>query len=363
MGKTKIIPFYLPQFHSIPENDKWWGEGFTEWTNVRKAKPYRKGQRQPRVPLDNNYYDLSKVETLKWQADLANKYGIYGFCFYHYWFNGKLLLEKPSQNLLANKDINLRFCFSWANEPWARTWDGKNREVLMPQEYGDQTEWKKHFEYLLPFFKDARYIKEQGKPMFIIYKSASIEKCEEMMRYWQGLAKDAGFPGIHFVETLKKWLPETRNLPFDAKVEFEPTGAKNVSSLYLQRIRRYSIRLINNLFNTSLPEHPTVTFNEECRKSLTSLSPKGTYPGVFMGWDNSPRIKEKGVYITRPTKEQFKNYLKEKILIGNEIYGTEYVFINAWNEWAEGTYLEPDTEMEYSYLEAIKEVLEEEETN
>lgn len=139
---TKIIPFYLPQFHTIPENDEWWGKGFTEWTNVRKAKPYRKGQSQPRIPLNDNYYDLSKVETLRWQAELANKYGIYGFCFYHYWFNGKLLLEKPSQNLLANKDIPLKFCFSWANEPWARTWDGKNTEVLMPQEYGTELNGK-----------------------------------------------------------------------------------------------------------------------------------------------------------------------------------------------------------------------------
>lgn len=201
--KTKVIPFYLPQFHTIPENDEWWGKGFTEWTNVKSAKAYRKDQSQPRIPLNNNYYDLSKIETLKWQANLARKYGIYGFCFYHYWFNGKLLLEKPSQNLLANKDIELRFCFSWANEPWARTWDGKNREVLMPQEYGGENEWKKHFEYLLPFFKDNRYIRVNGKPMFLIYKSASIAKCEDMMLYWQKLAKDAGLTGIHFVETLK----------------------------------------------------------------------------------------------------------------------------------------------------------------
>ena len=356
---TKIIPFYLPQFHTIPENDEWWGKGFTEWTNVRKAKPYRKGQSQPRIPLNDNYYDLSKVETLRWQAELANKYGIYGFCFYHYWFNGKLLLEKPSQNLLANKDIPLKFCFSWANEPWARTWDGKNTEVLMPQEYGTETEWEKHFEYLLPFFLDERYIKENGKPMFLIYKSASIEKCEEMMNYWNALAKKIGLPGIHFVETLKKWLPETRKLPFDAKVEFEPTGAKNLSTLYLQRLRRYSIRLLNKLFKTSLPEHPSISFDEEVNKSLSNLSPEGTYPGVFMGWDNSPRTKEKGIFISRPSKSQFKEYLKKKIDIGKNVYKTDYLFINAWNEWAEGTYLEPDTEMGYAYLEAISETLNE----
>lgn len=359
MANTKVIPFYLPQFHTIPENDKWWGKGFTEWTNVRKAKPYRKGQSQPRVPLNENYYDLSKVETLRWQAELAAKYGIYGFCFYHYWFNGKLLLEKPSQNLLANKDISLRFCFSWANEPWARTWDGKNREVLMPQDYGNYEDWKKHFEYLLPFFKDDRYIKVDGKPMFLIYKSASIDRCEDMMISWNNFANNHGFPGIHFVETLKRWLPETRVLPFDAKVEFEPTGAKDVSSLYLQRMRRYSIRLINKLFRSSFPEHPKVMFADEAAKSLQNLSPVGTYPGAFIGWDNSPRIKEKGVFISRPTKDQFKDYIREKIRIGKEVYKTNFLFINAWNEWAEGTYLEPDTEMGYAYLEAIQEVLSE----
>jgi len=229
----------------------------------------------------------------------------------------------------------------------------------MPQEYGTETEWEKHFEYLLPFFLDERYIKENGKPMFLIYKSASIEKCEEMMNYWNALAKKNGLPGIHFVETLKKWLPETRKLPFDAKVEFEPTGAKNLSTLYLQRLRRYSIRLLNKLFKTSLPEHPSISFDEEVNKSLSNLSPEGTYPGVFMGWDNSPRTKEKGIFISRPSKSQFKEYLKKKIDIGKNVYKTDYLFINAWNEWAEGTYLEPDTEMGYAYLEAISETLNE----
>lgn len=353
---TKIIAFYLPQFHTIPENDEWWGTGFTEWTNVRNAKVYRNGQQQPRIPLNNNYYDLSNVETLRWQADLANKYQVDGFCIYHYWFNGKMLLEKPAEMLLANSDINIKYCFSWANEPWARTWDGKNRQVLMPQEYGTEVDWEKHFNYLLPFFKDSRYIKENGKPMFLIYKSASIEKCAEMMEYWRILATKNGLPGIHFVETIKKWLPEKRNLPFDAKVEFEPTGAKNISSLYLKRLRRYFIRFCNHILRTTWPEHPIVTFEEETSKALNSLSPVGTYAGAFIGWDNSPRMKEKGIYISRPTKKQFKDYLREKIRIGKNIYHTDYLFINAWNEWAEGTYLEPDEHMKYAYLEAIKEL-------
>lgn len=355
--KTKIVAFYLPQFHAIPENDEWWGKGFTEWTNVRKAVPHHKGQYQPRVPLNNNYYDLSDIKTLKWQADLANKYGVYGFCLYHYWFGGKLLLEKPAQNLLAHPEIGLNYCFSWANEPWARTWDGKNKQVLMPQSYGGKEEWKLHFDYLLPFFKDDRYIKEEGKPMFLIYKSASINQCQEMMEYWQELAKQSGLPGVHFVETLKKWLPEKRELSFAAKVEFEPTGAKNISQLYYHRIRRYLIRGINSLFKLQLPENKKILFKNEVKKSLQNLSPKGTYPGVFIGWDNTARRGLSAIYITSPTKQEFKNYLTEKIDIGKRIYQTDYLFINAWNEWAEGTYLEPDEKHGYEYLEAIKEVL------
>ena len=150
---AKIIAFYLPQFHTIPENDSWWGKGFTDWINVKKARPLFHGHQQPKIPQGDNYYDLSSPETIRWQAQLANKYNIYGFCFYHYWFNGKLLLEKPAEMLLRHPDIPLRFCFSWANEPWARTWDGKSHQILINQEYGNEDDWVKHFDYLLPFFQ------------------------------------------------------------------------------------------------------------------------------------------------------------------------------------------------------------------
>lgn len=356
---TKIMAFYLPQFHTIPENDKWWGKGFTEWTNVRKARPNYKGQYQPRVPLNNNYYDLSKVETLKWQADLANKYNVYGFCFYHYWFNGKMLLEKPAEMLLANKSININFCFSWANEPWARTWDGKAHQVLMPQEYGDKKEWKEHFDYLIPFLKDTRYIKENNKPMFLIYKSASIKKCKEMMEYWEILAKENGFDGIHFVETLRKLSPEKRSLPFSAKVEFEPIGVNNSLQRYYNALRRILVHGINKTFHTRIPKNPKRLFKDEIRTTLKNLSPKGTYAGAFIGWDNTARRDLTATYITSPTKSEFKDYLKKKINIGKNIYETDYLFINAWNEWAEGTYLEPDELHKYEYLEAIQEVLKE----
>lgn len=360
MSKTKIMAFYLPQFHSIPENDIWWGKGFTDWTNVRRGFAYTNGQEQPRVPLNDNYYDLSKVDTLKWQAGLMKEYSIYGLCFYHYWFDGKLLLERPAELLLANKNIDMKFCFSWANEPWARTWDGKNDSLLMPQKYGEESDWKRHFEYLLPFFKDNRYIKEDNCPMFLIYRSSNIQKCKEMMNCWIAMAKDAGFAGIHFVETLRGKDCEYRDLPYKAKVEFEPSRTNfQISALELnyRRIKRRVLSFINHFFKTSLPLNSPWTFNKIATKSVELLSPVGTYAGAFVGWDNTARKGLASTVIFSPTKEEFRDYLRKKIDITKNIYHTDYVFINAWNEWAEGTYLEPDEVHKYEYLEVIKELI------
>lgn len=357
--KQKIIAFYLPQFHAIPENNLWWGEGFTDWVNVKKARPLFKGHEQPRVPLGNHYYDLSRKEVLIWQANLSREYGVYGMCFYHYWFNGKLLLEKPAENLLQNKDIPMRFCFSWANEPWARTWDGKAHEVLMPQEYGNKDDWKKHFDYLLPFFLDERYIKVAGCPMFVIYKSSSINCAKEMMEYWNQLAKEEGLMGIHFVNTLRGNQDEKRDLPFKANVEFEPARTNYQQPLLIlnyKRIRRRFISMINNILGTHFMLNKPFTFKEVAKRSLKLKSAKGTYGGCFIGWDNTARRGLASTIVLPPKKEEFKEYLAAKCAITNNIYQTDYVFINAWNEWAEGTVLEPDVIHKYEYLEVIKEI-------
>ena len=164
----KIIAFYLPQFHEIPENNKWWGKGFTEWVNVKKARPLFENHNQPRVPLNKNYYNLLDEKTQKEQVKLANDYGLYGFCFYHYWFDGKLLLEKPVEKFLENKSLDTHFCICWANEHWTNAWANKEAKVLIEQKYGNKKEWKEHFDYLLNFFKDDRYIKENNKPLLVI---------------------------------------------------------------------------------------------------------------------------------------------------------------------------------------------------
>ena len=360
--KIKILAFHLPQFHAIPENDEWWGAGFTEWTNVKKAKPIFKNQYQPREPLNDFYYDLSDINTLKWQADLAKKYNVYGFCFYHYWFNGKLLLEKPVENLLRHSEIDVNYCFSWANEPWTRTWDGLDNHVLMPQFYGQEADWEKHINYLLPFFKDERYIKIDNKPMFLIYKPESIDDCEKMMMHWHIIAKKNGFNGIHFVETLRGQIDE-RKLPFDAGVEFEPFRTIRRNSFWglkLRALRMRSFRLINKLFRTQLPLRKKMLFRKIAQKSLGNISHKNAYGGVFVGWDNTPRKGNESIYISEPLKSEFEHYLKEKIKITKTVYKTEFIFVNAWNEWCEGTYLEPDKKHKFEYLEVIKKVLDEE---
>lgn len=357
---TKIIALFLPQFHTIPENDAWWGKGFTEWVNVRKAEPLFEGHEQPRIPLNDNYYDLSKVETLRGQAKIARQYGVYGFCLYHYWFaGGKKLLDKPAEMLLNTPDIDINYCFSWANEPWARTWDGKKHQVLMPQSYGDETEWRSHFSYLVEFFKDKRYIKEDDRPMFLIYKPQSISHAREMMVLWDRLAIEAGFKGMHFVETLRGGNADSRHLPFKAHMEFEPIRTNYQQSwltLNYKRVRRRVMKRINKLLGTSYLLNTPFSFNEVASRSLQLKSPNHTYGGVFVGWDNTARRGLESTIIQPPTKEQFKSYLRAKISQTKGEYNEHYVFVNAWNEWCEGAYLEPDRIHNYDYLEAIKEL-------
>lgn len=224
----KIIAFYLPQFHDIPENDEWWGKGFTEWVNVKKAQPLYKGHEQPRIPMNENYYNLLDDNVKIWQANIAKEYGIYGFCYYHYWFGGKLLLEKPMEQMLKNPKVDIPFCISWANEPWTKAWVNESK-VLIPQFYGGKKEWKEHFDYLLPFFKDNRYIKEDNKPLFIIYRAEVIDCLNDMLDYWTELAQQNGFSGMKYAYQNLTFdlMPNRDDSRFDYNIEFQPSYAWN----------------------------------------------------------------------------------------------------------------------------------------
>ena len=350
--KTKIIAFYLPQFHAIPENDKWWGKDFTEWTNTKKAIPFFKDHYQPREPLNDYYYNLLDNEVQIWQAKLAKEYGIYGFCYYHYWFNGKMLIEKPMENMLNNKDVDIPFCISWANEPWTRNWDGRNKEVLMPQYYGDQKEWEEHFQYLLPFFEDERYIKKDKKPLFLLYRTNSIENCEKMVDYWDQRAKECGFDGIYIVETLTGHQKDPHIHNSEAVVEMEPMHTIRYGLPFFTQGKRFIKKKLNKKVNVFDKISYSQVWNIISKKS-NSYSSKKRFRGAFIDWDNSARWGKKAMIMKGANPSTFSNFFEKQI---NQ-HDSEFIFMNAWNEWAEGTYLEPDKKYGLEYLEEINNVI------
>ena len=356
----KILAIYLPQFHQIKENDLWWGKGYTEWTAVKKAQPLMKNHYQPKVPYNGEYYDLAdaSANTWKWQSQLANDHGIHGFCIYHYWFKGKQLLEKPMEILLNHPEIKTNYTICWANESWTRTWYGLEKEVLMSQEYGEESDWEAHFKYLLPFFQDKRYIKINNKPMINIYRSSDIEPLEQMVECWNKLAIENGFAGVYVVSANSGGKLEDRDNTIDARYNFEPgytlnhimprwcRNKINISTLIRTLInkirskkvveRRIDARIINKYMNNDVAK-----------------TEKPVFKGVFPMWDNTPRREYKGLIYTNTSSQLFKNAIN-KIKLDNNIKNN-FVYINAWNEWGEGCYLEPDVKNKYEYLEAIKE--------
>lgn len=368
----KIIPVYLPQFHAIPENDEWWGKGFTEWVNVRNAKPLFEGHNQPRVPLNKNYYDLSELETLKWQCKIAREHGIYGFCMYHYWFNGHLLLEKPMEMLLAHPEIDIKYCISWANHDWTDGWKASNRapKILIAHNFDDEQDWVNHFNYMLKFFKDPRYMKENNRPLMVIYIPNIIRKLEKMLAVWTRMAQDAGFNGLTYIyQSAASSFDNSWNRSlFEYGVEMNPGyanlyfGERNMTLFpklmkYSREIKRMLHIRRSLLVEKKMKEATKADYDEVWHKIL-NLRPKDgktkMIPCAFIDWDNTPRHKERGsVYIgTSPIK--FSKYFAQLVENTQRYYDTDMIFVFAWNEWAEGGYLEPDTLNGYKYLESIK---------
>lgn len=366
----KIIAFYLPQFHEIEENNRWWGDGFTEWTNVRRAKPLYKGHYQPRIPLNKRYYNLLDPETRQWQADIAKKHGVYGFCYYHYWFNGAMLLEKPAEEMLRLKKPDMPFCFSWANESWTRAWKGKEREILISQEYGEEQDWIEHFEYLLPFFMDRRYILVDEKPLFVIYRPELMPCCNQMIDCWQEQAKKNGLKGltIAYQNVHFNRLDEKDESRFDYGIEYQPAYAftdysddyrsrlfKRLFTVFRRKIRKVSSVLLGK---PDMSKRLDLNYDELWRYVLArEPNNEKKIPGAFVDWDNSPRHKERGCIYRGASPEKFQVYLSQQIARAKNVYHKDMLFLFAWNEWAEGGYLEPDEKYGYAYLEAIKNAL------
>lgn len=371
----KIIPLYLPQFHTIPENDKWWGKGFTEWVNIRNAKPLFEGHHQPRVPLNNNYYDLSKLETLKWQCKLAKEYGIYGFCMYHYWFNGHLLLEKPMEMLLAHPEIDIKYCISWANHTWTDGWKAQDRapKILITHNFDDEKDWVNHFNYMLPFFKDSRYMSQNNKPLMIIYIPNIIRKLNKMLDLWTQMAKDAGFNGLTYIcQSAASTFDDTWDKSkIDYCVEMNP---QYVNLLYNSNVERICPKLIKysqyikrilHIKRSLMPIRKAKQVRrvnyDECWENILKIKPKSKnmIPCAFTDWDNTPRHRMNGYVFDGVSPEKFKYYFSRLVKKAKSEYPTDMIFVFAWNEWSEGGYLEPDELYKYGFLKAIKDTLNE----
>jgi hypothetical protein len=371
---AKLIAMYFPQLHAIPENDAWWGKGFTDWDNVKSASPQYQGHYQPRVPLEKNYYDQSMLETLRWQIDLAKQYGVYGFCHYHYWFDGKQLLETPTNLVLENPDIDFPFCLSWANETWSKRWDGQDHHILIQQTHPPTKEsWKRHYDYLIQAWADPRAIKVNGKPVFVIYRPQHIEKIDEMLAFWRELAQRDGISNLYFIFQKQYELPNTSCLKsFDALFQFQPLEAVNAPAYDSDSIRHSQLFKILR----GLPERyqdmlrglrarfiKEVTFHDydATWRQIVEIRPDKrlpTFPGAFVDWDNAARYKHKATVFRGATPEKFAAWFSRLVdTMPQRNLPENFIFLNAWNEWSESAYLEPDERYGYQYLEAVRKVL------
>lgn len=370
----RVIAFYLPQFHSIKENDEWWGKGYTEWTNLKKAKPLFDGHYQPRVPLNKNYYNLLEDSVKEWQCAIAKENGIYGFCFYHYWFNGHMLLEKPMEQYLADEKCDLPFCICWANEHWTKAWESKQNTVLIAQEYGREKQWNEHFSYLLKFFKNERYIKENNKPLFVIYRPELISCLNEMLDYWNNLAIENGFAGMSYAYQHVSFdsISNRDDSRFNYAIEYQPGyGLREMEKGYIYRLKQMKQKIdlfcekhfhftisVTKFLNDKV--HMDIqNYDDVWNAILNRVPPTDKYvPGAFTDWDNSPRRGTKGKIFVGSTPMKFERYFTQLIERTKNVYHKDMIFVFAWNEWTEGGYLEPDEKYGYGYLNAIKSALE-----
>ncbi len=347
----RLLAFYLPQFHPIPENNKWWGQGFTEWTNVTKARPNFVGHYQPRQPADLGYYDLRVPEVMVQQAALARRYGVEGFCFYYYWFKGKRLLDMPVEQMLTSKQPDFPFCLCWANENWTRRWDGQEHEILMAQSHSTEDDLAVIGD-LARFFRDERYIRVDGRPLILVYWVTRFPDFAATAGRWRSYCRAEGIGEIYIAMVESFELVHAgihpQQLGCDAAVEFPPQG--------LAEQHPPSGAIINPDFAGCTADYRDLAVRYATRK----LPPYTRFMGVTPGWDNTARRQHTSFCFEHATPGAFQAWLEESLERTRlQHYGDErMIFINAWNEWAEGAYLEPDRRFGHTYLEAVKNALE-----
>jgi hypothetical protein len=350
---ARLIAFYLPQFHPIPENDEWWGKGFTEWTNTARAKPMFRDHYQPHVPADLGFYDLRVPETRQAQADMAREYGVEAFCYYHYWFAGRQLLARPFQEVLRSGKPDFPFCICWANQTWTGIWHGSPDRVLIEQTYPGEADYRAHFNSLLPAFADDRYVKINGKPLFVIYDPMRVPEVRRANDLWREMACKAGLKGLHIVANHGDPFWDPRPFGFDATINASlPQLRPWVSRRHPFKWARKRYELIAGL--------PTIYRFEEAMDQLMPVAVDGFdhYPCVTHAWDNSPRSGKNGLVLHGSNPDLFRIFLRKALEVRRSVPVEEnIVFLKSWNEWAEGNHLEPDLKFGRGYLEVIKEEL------
>lgn len=365
MKKTKIFAAYLPQYHETEDNNKFWGKGYTDWTAVKNAKPQFDNHKQPRIPLNNEYYDLSDIEVIRKQAQIAKKYGISGFNIYHYWFkNGKQELEKPAELLLSHPEIDIEYFFTWDSGSWKRTWSNvsgndwaptfdsvrNNNEpaILVEGGYEDIVAWKKHFQYLLRFFIDPRYLKIDNKPVLLFMDTGNQDILKQMEKCWNELAREKGFSGMYLASRRRLFLDKSPfNRSFLYQPEFSAWGKRRAIETRLTKY--FGIN-----FKTSLPVRYMYDYSRVWTRILKEESKhkKGVIPGCFVSYDDTPRRGEKAMVVTGASPNKFFEYFcKFYYMVCKN--NRDFMLITAWNEWGEGAYLEPDEEYKEGYLEAV----------
>jgi hypothetical protein len=347
--KVRAVAFYLPQFHPIPENDEWWGAGFTEWTNVARARPLFRGHEQPHLPADLGYYDLRVPEVRDAQARLACEYGVAAFCYWHYWFNGRRLLERPLQEVLASGKPDFPFCIGWANESWTGIWTGERSRVLLEQTYPGSEDDRRHFQALLPAFRDDRYFLVDGKPMLFLHRPAALPDSRGFAASWRSMAIEHGLAGLYLVgEATNGWRAADNG--FDAHVR-TPLEEFSHRPYLAQKLLGVSRTL-----RGGPARYPYRVLVRQVRDRATAPQPE--LPMVIPNWDNTPRSQRAGFILKGSSPSLFRRALEVAV---DSVAGLppdeRIVFLKSWNEWAEGNYLEPDRRHGRAYLEAVRETV------
>ncbi len=356
--KARLIAFYLPQFHPIPENDEWWGKGFTEWTNVARARSLFSGHQQPNFPGDLGFYDLRVAESRIAQAELARQYGIEGFCYWHYWFGGgKRLLERPFEEVLKSGIPDFPFCLAWANHTWSGVWHGCPDRILIEQRYPGKDDFTAHFYAMIEAFRDPRYLKVDGRNIFCVYRPTDLREGRVFMDTWRQLAEKEGIPGFYFI-AITDYPWEIPGDGYDACTTNPPVGM-----LPYQGIQSIDGEIAGTLSSTKLPQ--IYSYETFIRNAFPENTRRAEfYPCVVPNWDNTPRSGANGFVLMGSTPELYAEHLREAVsLVADRVPDRRVVFVKSWNEWAETNYLEPDLRWGRAYLEQTSVIIKQGEKN